>query len=155
MIRRAHQIAVAVFVRETAELGVTTTQYGIMYLLGQRPEVDQASAARLLGLDRSTTGMVVAALERNGLVERAVGATDRRRRSLRLTPAGFDLLAKLHTPAARAVARLLEPLDPTERPVFLRLLAKLTAAFNQTSRVPLLSPAVDMRAPNDNLTGQA
>jgi hypothetical protein len=36
MIRRAHQIAVSVFLEETAELGVTSTQYGILHVLEQR-----------------------------------------------------------------------------------------------------------------------
>ncbi|GJD52569.1 HTH-type transcriptional repressor NicR [Methylobacterium crusticola] len=137
MIRRAHQIAVSVFVAETAELGVTTTQYGILYLLRHRPSVDQITVARLLGLDRSTTGMVVKTLEGAALVARVVEPADKRRRSLELTEAGRALLARLETPAARAVEQLLAPLDPAERPVFLRLLKKLTGAFDATSRVPL------------------
>lgn len=137
MIRRAHQIAVAVFVAETASLGVTTTQYGILYLLKHRPNVDQITASRLLGLDRSTTGMVVMSLERAGYLARVVDKEDRRRRVLVLTENGLDLFARLETPAARAIERLLAPLEPSERPVFLRLLAKLTGAFNETSRVPL------------------
>jgi DNA-binding MarR family transcriptional regulator len=127
MIRRAHQIAVAVFVAETASLGVTTTQYGILYLLKHRPNVDQITASRLLGLDRSTTGMVVMSLERAGYLARVVDKDEN----------GLDLFARLETPAARAIERLLAPLEPAERPVFLRLLAKLTGAFNETSRVPL------------------
>jgi DNA-binding MarR family transcriptional regulator len=138
MIRRAHQIAVSVFVEETAELGTTTTQYGILYALARRPDIDQISVARLLGLDRSTTGMVLKTLEDSGLVRRVVDKADRRKRSLELTPAGHELLSKLKTPATRAVERLLAPLDPEERAVFLRLLDKLTHAFNATSRVPLL-----------------
>jgi DNA-binding MarR family transcriptional regulator len=139
MIRRAHQIAVSVFLEETAELGVTTTQYGILHILEQRPSIDQISVARLLGLDRSTTGMVVNTLVDAGLVHRIVKATDRRRRLLELSPAGRDLLRKLGRPARRAVERLLSPLDAQERGAFLALLGKLTDAFNATARVPLLA----------------
>ena len=137
MIRRAHQIAVSVFMQETAAFGVTPTQYGILYLLQHQPDTDQVTVARLLGLDRSTTSMVVKAIEGAGLVDRVVGNADRRRRSLRLTPTGRDLLTSLRTPAARAVERLMSPLDPAERTVFLCLIGKLTAALNDTSRVPL------------------
>ncbi len=138
MIRRAHQIAVSVFMQETAELGVTPTQFGILDLLHHRPNVDQITLARLLGLDRSTTGMVVKSLEGTGLVARVTDAKDKRRRTLELTPAGQASLDRLRTPAARAVARLLDPLSRAERQVFLRLIGKLTAAFNETARVPLL-----------------
>ena len=79
MIRRVHQVAVALFIEETGKLGVTNTQYGILFVLKHRPGIDQISVANLLGLDRSTTGMVVKKLEQDGLVVRSVGAYDRRR----------------------------------------------------------------------------
>jgi MarR family transcriptional regulator, lower aerobic nicotinate degradation pathway regulator len=63
MIRRAHQIAVSLFLDETGELGITNRQYGILFALKQKPGIDQISVARLLGLDRSTTGMVIKKLE--------------------------------------------------------------------------------------------
>jgi DNA-binding MarR family transcriptional regulator len=139
MIRRAHQIAVSVFLEETAELRVTTTQYGILHILAQRPSIDQISVARLLGLDRSTTGMVVNALVDAGLVHRIVKPTDRRRRLLELSPSGRNLLRKLRKPAERAITRLLSPFDEKESAAFLALLDKLTHAFNATARVPLLA----------------
>jgi len=49
------------------------------------------------------------------------------------------LLQRLEVPARAAVERLLSPLEPEERPTFLHMLKKLTAAFNETARVPLLS----------------
>ncbi len=148
LIRRAHQIAVSVFLEETAELRVTTTQFGILHLLKHRPNVDQITIARLLGLDRSTTGMVVKTLTAAGLVERVVDATDKRRRSLELTPAGQAFLKRLEAPARSAVERLMSPLEPEERPVLLRMLKKITDAFNETSRVPLLS-AEDLEGADD------
>ena len=138
MIRRAHQIAVSVFVEETAELGVTTTQYGILHLLKRRPNIDQITIARLLGLDRSTTGMVVKTLEAAGLVTRTVEASDKRRRTLELTAGGDSMLERLEGHAAAAIERLLSPLDPEERPQLVSLLKKLTHGLNQISRVPIM-----------------
>jgi DNA-binding MarR family transcriptional regulator len=138
MIRRAHQIAVSVFIEETAELKVTTTQYGILHLLKQRPNVDQITIARLLGLDRSTTGMVVKTLETAGLISRTVGVTDKRRRDLELTAGGDAVLARLEVHAKAALERLLSPLAPDERPVLMALLKKLTGGLNDTSRVPIM-----------------
>src|SRR5258708_19857297 len=81
MIRRVHQIAVSLFIEETGKLGVTNRQYGILFVLKHRPGIDQISVANLLGLDRSTTGMVLKKLEQDGLVVRSEGRRSRPRRS--------------------------------------------------------------------------
>jgi len=144
MLRRAHQIATSVFLAETAELGVTTTQYGVLFLLAQRCGLDQASVARLLGLDRSTTALVVRKLETRGLVGRSIDSNDRRRHSLVLTPEGTDMLARLGAPARQAREKLLSPLDAAEQATFLALLDKLIGAFNATARVPLLPEEAEL-----------
>src|SRR5436309_3322602 len=89
----AHYIA-----EETGGLGITNRQYGILLLLKQQPGLDQISVAKLLGLDRSTTGMVLTKLEQDGLVARYVGDHDRRRLRLKLTRAGERMLARLAEP---------------------------------------------------------
>jgi DNA-binding MarR family transcriptional regulator len=137
MIRRVHQIAVALFVEETGKLGVTNRQYGILFVLNHRPGIDQISVANLLGLDRSTTGMVLKKLEQDGLVVRSIGAHDRRRHSLRLTKAGEKLLSGLAEPARKAKDRVLSAFTPREQKLFLALLDKFTRAFNGSTRVPL------------------
>jgi MarR family transcriptional regulator, lower aerobic nicotinate degradation pathway regulator len=137
MIRRAHQIAVSLFLDETGELGITNRQYGILFALRQQPGIDQISVARLLGLDRSTTGMVIKKLEQAGLVGRGVGANDRRRVSLALTRAGERMLERLAEPAQRAQARVLSAFTPAERAQFLALLDKFIRKFNDSTRVPL------------------
>jgi DNA-binding MarR family transcriptional regulator len=137
MIRRAHQIAVALFLEETGDLGITTTQYGILFLLRHRAGIDQISVAKLLGLDRSTTGMVLTKLEQAGFVGRRIGANDRRRRSLQLTRAGERMLERLEEPARRARGRMLSALEPPERDMFLAMLGKVTRMFNDSTRVPL------------------
>src|SRR5262249_47267915 len=113
MIRRVHQIAVALFIEETGKLGVTNRQYGILFVLKHRPGVDQISVANLLGLDRSTTGMVLKKLEQDGLVVRSVDAHDRRRHSLHLTRPGEKLLSRLAEPARKARARVLRSEEHT------------------------------------------
>lgn len=137
MIRRAHQIAVAIFLEEARESRITPTQYGVLVILERRPGIDQNTLARLLGLDRSTTGMVVRKLAERGLVARATGAGDLRRRELKLTRAGTTLLSRLAASARRAQQRLLSPLPARERRRFLDLLARLAEAFNRTTRVPV------------------
>jgi DNA-binding MarR family transcriptional regulator len=137
MIRRVHQIAVALFIEETGKLGVTNRQYGILFVLKHRPGIDQISVANLLGLDRSTTGMVLKKLEEDGLVARSVGAHDRRRHSLKLTRSGEKMLSQLAEPARKAQARVLSAFTPQEQTLFLELLHKFMCAFNDSTRVPL------------------
>ncbi|MGH7123275.1 MAG: MarR family winged helix-turn-helix transcriptional regulator [Stellaceae bacterium] len=137
MIRRAHQIAVAVFLEEARESRVTPTQYGVLIILARRPGIDQNTLGRLLGLDRSTTGLVVRKLAERRLITRATGADDQRRRELKLTRAGFALLSRVASGARRAQQRLLSPLPARERARFLDLLARLTEAFNRSTRVPV------------------
>jgi DNA-binding MarR family transcriptional regulator len=137
MIRRVHQIAVSLFIEETGKLGVTTRQYGILFVLKHRPGVDQISVANLLGLDRSTTGMVLKKLEEDGLVVRSIGVRDRRRHSLQLTRSGKRLLSQLVEPAQRAQARVLSVFTPREQKLFLQLLGKFTRELNESTRVPL------------------
>jgi DNA-binding MarR family transcriptional regulator len=137
LIRRAHQIAVSLFLEETGDLRITTTQFGILHLLKHNPGLDQISVAKLLGLDRSTTGMVLTKLEAGGLVGRAVGARDRRKRSLTLTAAGEKMLERVRAPARRVIERQLSTFTPRERKQFLQMLEKFTRTFNESTRVPL------------------
>jgi DNA-binding MarR family transcriptional regulator len=147
MIRRVHQIAVSLFIEETGKLGVTNSQYGILFVLKHRPGIDQISVANLLGLDRSTTGMVLKKLAQDGLVMRSVGVHDRRRHSLQLTKSGEKLLAQLAEPARKAQARALSVFSPRERAQFVALLDKFTRAFNGSTRVPLDPDRPHQKAP--------
>src|SRR5215468_7553875 len=149
MIRRVHQIAVSLFIEETGKLGVTNRQYGILFVLKHRPGIDQISVANLLGLDRSTTGMVLKKLEQDGLVMRSVDAHDRRRHSLQLTKSGEKLLSQLTEPARKAQARVLSAFTPREQELFLELLDKFVRTFNDSTRVPLDPHRSHRNAPPD------
>jgi DNA-binding MarR family transcriptional regulator len=143
MIRRCHQIAVSVFADECRELDLTTTQYGILFVLSQCPGIDQISLARLLSLDRSTTGMVVARLEERGLLRRAVDRQDKRKRVLQLTPSAEKLMARAQSVVRQAQERLLAPFSPAERDTLLELLDRLIKADEHRSAVePELLPAL-------------
>jgi len=137
LIRRANQIAVSLFLGETGALGITNNQYGILLVLKHHPGLDQISVAKLLGLDRSTTGLVLDKLEKAGLIGRIIGAHDKRRRNLSLTKAGERMLDRLADPAKRAQAQLFSAFSAQERAEFVRLLDKFVAKFNDTTRVPL------------------
>lgn len=109
---------------ETAALGVTTTQYGMLVVLAACEPIDQIGIAKQLGLDRSTTGLVVKNLEDRMLVERVIDSEDRRRRVLRLTRAGRDLLYALRAPSRAAHDRGLSVFTPDEARIFTALLVR-------------------------------
>ena len=144
MIRRAHQISVSLFLEETGELGITNRQYGILLVLKHQPGIDQITVAKLLGLDRSTTGMVLTKLEQAGLVGRVVGAKDRRKRSLALTPAGSGCWSGSPSPRAGRRARAVG-VHAAGGQTFLDLLDKFARAFNETTRVPQVVQHADKK----------
>jgi DNA-binding MarR family transcriptional regulator len=71
-----------------APSGLRTTQFSILAKL-QRPEPITINAlAADLVMDRTTLGRNIRPLERDGLITIEKGSRDRRRKALRLTPAG-------------------------------------------------------------------
>jgi DNA-binding MarR family transcriptional regulator len=127
LIRRAHQIAVSIFTEECRDFDITATQYGVLFALGQCAGVDQITLARLLGLDRSTIGLVVSLLETRQLLTRTLHAQDRRKRVLALSERGTELLVAVRPAAAQAVRDLLAPFSEMEGKVFVTLLERLVA----------------------------
>lgn len=135
-IRRLHQIAVAVFLQETEQHGITPVQYGALQAVSNAPGLDQRTLARAIGLDTSTVAGVVDRLEARGLLLRSASPDDRRVRLLTLTPAGRALLDDVTPAMWRAQERILEPLPPRERTEFMRMMRTLVLANNALSRAP-------------------
>jgi DNA-binding MarR family transcriptional regulator len=135
-IRRMQQIAVAIFLQETEEHGVTPVQYAALQGVANTPEIDQRSLARAIGLDTSTVAGVIDRLEARGLMLREASAEDRRVRLLHLTDEGRALLSALVPAMQRAQERMLEPLPKGERGEFMRMLRTIVAANNELSRAP-------------------
>lgn len=135
-IRRLQQIAVAVFLQETAESGITPVQYAALQSVANQPDLDQRSLAAAAGLDTSTLASVIDRLQARGLIERHSSENDRRVRLLRLTPAGQDVLDALVPAMRRAQRKILAPLQPAEQREFMRLLKALVSGNNALSRAP-------------------
>lgn len=132
LLRRAHQIASALIMEETASLHITPTQYGFLNMLAVNEPIDQIGVARLLKLDRSTTGLVVKNLEDRQLIQRAIDPDDRRRRVLRITKKGQEILAQLHERSDIGRQRLLAPFNSEEAKAFLDLLNRFVDVHEKT-----------------------
>lgn len=139
MLRRAHQISVSLFMEQAAPFGVTTTQYGVLVILRACEGLDQISLSKKVGLDRSTTGLVIKKLETEGLVVRIEDALDHRRKVIVLTAKGERKLESLRTAAARSQAIALSAFTPAEAEQFLSLLRKFVAKFNGVTRAPIIA----------------
>ncbi|UAJ12590.1 MarR family winged helix-turn-helix transcriptional regulator [Glacieibacterium megasporae] len=137
LLRRAHQISVALFLEETAGLGLTTTQYGTMVVLRARGSLDQVGIATLVGIDRSTTALVVSKLEEAGYIERRDDDVDKRRKIITLSLAGHAMLERVAEPAKHARARALDAFSAKDAAKFLNLLERFVDRFNEHTRAPI------------------
>lgn len=145
IIRRAHQIVLALFGEAGREFGITTTQYSVLHTLRAWPEIDQVSLCNLIGVDRSTATLVLSTLERNGLIERRQDAGDKRRKLLVLTKEGQALLDRA-TPLSTAVAGpMRQVLSEEEVEQLCSLLGRFVEAYNERVRTPLIRDFVPER----------
>lgn len=74
--------------------GITSGQFSLLISLNRPKQPNLGNVAALLAIDRTTLTANLKPLERRGLVETAPDLTDRRTRLLRLTPAGWAVLAE-------------------------------------------------------------
>lgn len=137
LIRRLHQIHYALFFEECAAFGITPVQYGLLTILSTSPGSDQVTLANALGIDRTNVADVLRRLEQGGLITRRRSAEDRRMVLARLTPAGEELVERMHPFMAKAQERLLSVLGREEREAFLATLMRLLEANNRYGRAPL------------------
>jgi DNA-binding MarR family transcriptional regulator len=137
LIRRLQQIAVAIFMAETAEFGITPVQYSALLAVRNHKGIDQTTLTEIIAFDRSTIGEVLRRLENKGLIRRAVSAKDRRTRMLYITPAGRRLLGRARKVVDAAQLKIVAPLNHRERAKFMDMMRKLVELNNDHSRVPL------------------
>lgn len=135
-IRRLQQIAVAIFLEETDDFGITPVQFAALTSIQSEPGLDQRTLAGRIGYDTSTLGSVIDRLEARGLVVRSNSPTDRRVRLLHVTEAGGALLEQVMPSMRQAQLRMLAPLPPEQRLEFMEMLRKLVEANNGLSRAP-------------------
>jgi MarR family transcriptional regulator, lower aerobic nicotinate degradation pathway regulator len=137
LIRRAQQIAVAIFVDACADLELTPVQYAALSAVHAHPGIDATRLAGLIALDKPTTGGVVDRLEAKAMLVRTADPADRRIKRLTLTPDGRRLLKRANVAVASAQTRILEPFNAAERATFLHLLTRLVDGNNSASRAPM------------------
>ncbi len=122
LARRFQQVCAAMLAEAIAGDEVVQLEYASLIALELEPGIDQRRLAEAVGIDPSHASLIVDRLDSLGLVVRRVSATDRRARELNLTAKGKALWRRLRLKGFVANQRILAPLAPAEREVFLDLL---------------------------------
>ena len=122
LLKRCHQVTAAIFLTHCREFGVTASQYAALRALEEYPGIDQLAVGRLIGLDRSTSGLVIKLLAERGLIQREVNEQDARRMRLRLSAAGRRLVADMEPATKKAQETALAVLPAAKRGPFVALL---------------------------------
>lgn len=147
LVRRLHQIHVAMFMEELSAEQVTPVQYGLLSILVDMPGIDQFSIAEELGLDRANVHDVLKRLESRKLLLRVVDPHNKRRKLCLATQEGAEFVARHHAGMQAAQKRLMQPLTEAERATFSELLLKLINANNGFGRTVLRPSRVEFPAP--------
>jgi MarR family transcriptional regulator, lower aerobic nicotinate degradation pathway regulator len=136
LIRRAQQIAVALFIEECAVFDLTPVQYAALVAIKEHPGIDATRLSALIAFDRSTLGNVLERLEARRLIDRYASDEDKRVKLIKLTAAGATVSERTEAAVLRAQERILKPLKPADRTRFLALLTQLVETNNEVSRAP-------------------
>ncbi|MBL8386506.1 MAG: winged helix-turn-helix transcriptional regulator [Burkholderiales bacterium] len=137
LVRRLHQIHVAMFLEKVARGRVTPIQYGLLSILVSRPNIDQLTIGEELGLDRANVADILKRLEARQLVSRVVDPQNRRRKLCLATARGAALVRQYHIDMKASQQALLAPLSPAERDLFMDLLTRLVEGNNASGRTAL------------------
>ena len=137
LVRRLHQIHVAIFLEECSEFNLTPVQFGVLTVLYEGDALEQSTIAKQIGIDRNTAADVIRRLERRGLLVRPASVQDRRTKLAKITAEGKDLVDAVQPMMIKAQQRFVNPLSNEERDQLIELMDKLLQENNEESRAPL------------------
>jgi DNA-binding MarR family transcriptional regulator len=140
LLRRCHQIAVAIFLDECQAFDLTPLQYVTLSALAIHGPLDKATIGGVVALDRTTIAVVVKNLEQREFVTTRPSDHDRRAKLINITAKGLNLVASVQPLVAGAQDRTVAPLTPKERVELARFLRKIAEGNNLLSRAPRRAP---------------
>ncbi|WP_118179900.1 MarR family winged helix-turn-helix transcriptional regulator [Paraburkholderia phosphatilytica] len=100
--------------RSMAELGITSQQGSILFMVASGKCVLAAELAREYGIDASAITRLIDRLEKRGLLTRVRSSEDRRAVRLALTPEGQQIAARMPAIFTSVTDRLLSGFTPEE-----------------------------------------
>jgi DNA-binding MarR family transcriptional regulator len=109
---------------------ITPLQYTALTVLERRSDLSTAELARNAFVTDQSAADMVGVLEDRGLILRHPDAADRRRRVIRLTPEGQELLDSVRADVAAVEERMLSPLAGGEAEDLRRMVAACRRALS-------------------------
>jgi len=100
--------------------------------LDGRDELNPSEISVKLGISRNTVSTLIRELEQEGLIERHLDHSDRRRFNIRLTPAGQTLVRKNASQHYHVIAGCFDALSSEEQESLSSILSKLDASIGAT-----------------------
>ena len=119
--------------------GLNSPQFGALFVLDREPGLSSADLARAMGVTPQGANLLVAGMEREGLVRREPHPTHKRVLETYPTDEGLRRLRAAKPFITELEARLLDGLSPDERALIHRWLVTAAAAVSGPSA--LRSPA--------------
>jgi MarR family transcriptional regulator, lower aerobic nicotinate degradation pathway regulator len=136
LIRRLHQIHVALFQKKCAAFEITPLQYSLLSALAERGTADQTTLAADVALDRTTTTGALKRLQSRKFIERAVHHRDRRAQLCRLTRAGASLLRRMEAEARAAHRETVADLGKADQKRFVAMMQRMVDARADPKKAP-------------------
>lgn len=134
LARRFNLICTTMIAEALAGEEVVQLEYAMLVCLELEPGVDQRRLTEAMGIDPTHTSLIADRLHSRGLIDRRVNDADRRARELYLTPKGRALWRRLRPRTSAANERVLAPLAPAQRQLFIDLLIRLIEGNRQHAR---------------------
>ena len=125
LIRRLHQIHVALFHKRCGAFEITPLQYSLLSAIAERGTADQTTLAADVALDRTTTTGALRRLQARNLVMRSVDRLDRRAQICQLTKSGAQLLRQIESSARAAHRETLVNLSEADQKCFVALMQRI------------------------------
>lgn len=124
-LRRLQQSYKEHFLQNTPGLDLAPKDVGALFIVARNPGISPTQFGAAMALDGAMTSLLLAALERRGLLIREKSESDGRSRIITLTKEGAALIAKLRRAVTKVDTTFTSSLSESERAQLLGLLARL------------------------------
>ena len=128
LIRRCQQYFGDLYALEAGARELTPQQFTVLAALEHNEGVSQTALVEMTGIDRSTLAEMARRMVEKGLLSRERTEQDQRANAVAISPGGRKALRSARLAAERAERALLEALPASERPKFVKALARIAAA---------------------------
>ena len=109
---------------KSKDINLTAEQFLVMDTLWNQGEMTQQSIAYIIQKDKNSVTQFIDSLEKKGLVQRVVDASDRRVNNIRLSKVGMAMKDSTKAVAIEAISSILEGISEEDLKTFASVLNK-------------------------------